>query len=486
MDENSKKVLIIMIIAGLTLIFFPGLIFLIPMIIPLCFIRRLNKTNTGNVSVTNNIQPPVQNQINNIKCPTCNNIIDISSTNCPVCGAPIDKSKINIPVGDNSSVQNKIITANDFDSIYRLPQEIMLEQFIRRELVKAGIDEKSNLIPSEIAKRKNILNIIFSILIFVYISLIFFHFPISTYVIGLVFVLIFLLYPRKYNLMLYLKKQIKARPGEKISNIIMNTKNTFVVNDINKKFIIYILAAFILPLVIFSTPKIIYEKVDGGYAVRYYIFGLTNFKTATIPETHNNKKVVSLRGNTFSNMFFLESVDLPNSIKEIRGQAFKNCFKLVNVELPKELEYLGGGAFYNDISIKEIDLPDTLTYLGGEAFYNASSLKRIKLSQNLTEIRGNTFEGCTSLKSIIIPDSVTRIGGHAFYENSSLTEVIISENSKLSEIGSSAFRKCDSLKKITIPSTTSVNSRAFKESPTQISYYGKMNCTSYTTNGNCN
>ena len=110
MDENSKKVLIITIIAGLAFIFFPGLIFLIPMIIPFYFIRRLNKTNTGNVSVTNNIQPPVQNQINNIKCPTCNNIIDISSTNCPVCGAPIDKSKINIPVGDNSSVQNNVRT----------------------------------------------------------------------------------------------------------------------------------------------------------------------------------------------------------------------------------------------------------------------------------------------------------------------------------------------------------------------------------------
>lgn len=144
MDDNSKKVLIMMIIAGLAFIFFPGLIFLFPIIIPFYFIRRFNKTNTSNAGVANNYQPPVQNKINNIKCPTCNNIINISSINCPICGTPIDKSKIDIPSNNNSSVQNKIITANDFDSIYRLPQEIMLEQFIRRELVKAGIDENLN------------------------------------------------------------------------------------------------------------------------------------------------------------------------------------------------------------------------------------------------------------------------------------------------------------------------------------------------------
>ena len=49
------------------------------------------------------------------------------------------------------------------------------------------------------------------------------------------------------------------------------------------------IAAVLLPLIIFSSPRILYEKVDGGYAVRYYLFGLTNFTTATIPEKHNNE-----------------------------------------------------------------------------------------------------------------------------------------------------------------------------------------------------
>ncbi|MCR5412970.1 MAG: leucine-rich repeat domain-containing protein [Patescibacteria group bacterium] len=66
-----------------------------------------------------------------------------------------------------------------------------------------------------------------------------------------------------------------------------------------------------------------------------------NYKTAEIPEQYNGKPVVSLRGNTFSDMPLLESIKLPDTIKEIRGQAFKNCISLTNINIPKNLEYLG-------------------------------------------------------------------------------------------------------------------------------------------------
>lgn len=409
-----------------------------------------------------------------LKCAKCNVALPMTAKFCPKCGMAFDKNNVIVTEKENESVSvqyKKTVLPSNFDMLYSLPEEQMLETFINKELLKAGVDKATKLVPSEVLKRKKILNIIFSILVSVFVTLIFFHFPISTYVIGILILFIFFKTTRKYNFMKYLKKQIKARPGEKISNIIMNVKNTFVTDNTRGLFLICLLTAVILPSVIFLKPKILYEKVDNGYAVRYYAFGLTNFKTVTIPETYKNEKVVSLRGNTFSNMTKLESVKLPDSIIEIRGQAFKNCKKLTEVNIPNKLEYLGGGAFYNAKSIKSVVLPDTLTYLGGEAFYGASSLESVRLSNNLTEIRGDSFEYCTSLKSITIPDNVTRIGGHAFYGDSQLSEVIISENSKLEEIGSSAFRQCSRLYSITIPFNTSVNERAFKESPTTINRY---------------
>lgn len=395
---------------------------------------------------------------NFIKCPKCNVSVKSDSKFCGSCGAPIPEIHY--------------ATINDYNEIFRYNEVYLLKEFITKELNKAGVDLNTQMMPLEVLKRKKVFSLIFSFLLFTYISMIFFHFPMLTYIIGLIILVIFNKKTKKYDLIEYLTKEIKSRPSEKISNIVMNTKENLVADNQKTLRIASTVAAIFIPMLIFMNPHIMYEKTTDGYSVRFYTFGLTNMTTATIPSTHNGENVVSLRGNTFSNMHFLTDVTLPDTIKEIRGQAFKNDASLESVNIPKNLEYLAGGAFYNCSSLKSIELPDTLTFLGGESFKNASSLEAIKLSENITEIRGNSFEECTSLKEITIPDKVTRIGGHAFYGAKSLNKVTLTENSQLNEIGSSAFRQCESLYSITIPRNTSVNERAFKESPTHIYYFG--------------
>jgi hypothetical protein len=354
---------------------------------------------------------------------------------------------IHAPATDET-VTGRIVHAEDFDPLFAMPEEDCVEGFIKREMQRAGITEEQNLIPEDMLRRKNILNAILAVLLFVYISLFFFHFPMKTYVIGLLILVVYAFLASRYQLIKYLKKEIRSRSQEKISNIVMNVKASMV-PDYSKKLKWALIAVAVAgSLLLFSKPRIFYEQADDGYYVRFYVYGLTNMTTATIPDTYQGEKVVGLRGNTFSNMPFLTEVSLPDSITEIRGQAFKNCRSLERVTLPKHL-----------------------TYLGGEAFYHCSSLEEVNLPVGLTEIRGNTFEECTSLLRIEIPDNVTRIGGHAFYGNTSLEEVVISPDSKLQQIGSSAFRCCDSLREITLPRGVSVNERAFKETPVRIDYY---------------
>ena len=429
---------------------------------------------------------PVFSNIANKKSSTSNTfnpkeVLSSEATpeSCPKCGAELTnpQAKYCSNCGELIKIEQKVLVSQkDFDPIFSKNENKLLEEFIKKELIKVDMKNNGKYIPEEVLKRKNILTIIFSVLVFVYISLVFFHFPLKTYVIGLIILIILFKLTRKYNLVNYLKKEIKARPSEKISNIIMITKEKAVFDNFKILRVLCILIAFIIPFLIFKDPRIMYEKLENGYAVRFYTFGLTNYETATIPKSYKNKPVISLRGNTFSNMPFLKEVNLPDTIKEIRGQAFKNDESIKHIKLPKNLEYLGGGAFYNCIFLEDISLPDTLTYMGGETFYNATSLTTVKLSNNLSEIRGNTFEECSSLKTITIPDKVERIGGHAFYGNDSLEEVNLTENSMLKEIGSSAFRNCQNLHTITIPADVSVNERAFKESPTVVQRFGE---TSY-------
>ena len=455
------------------------------LVVPICSVITRNgkryisgELNKYNDTIPTNIPNITENRTISgvkLKCAKCQSDVLVSDKFCPNCGVTLEGDNLQVVPSAEGTIEvpkKEIVSKASFDSIYNLSEDSLLEEFINREFNKVGIEKSTKLVPESILKKKMIFNIIFSILLFVYLCLIFIHFPIYTYVIGFIILLIFFIATRRYNLMKYLKKEIKSRPSEKISNIVMNVKTSFVEDNTRTLLFGLIIIAISLSMIIFSKPRILYEKVNGGYAVRYYAFGLTEFKTATIPDTYKGEKVVALRGNAFSNMPFLEEVKLPNTIKEIRGQAFLNDRKLVKVNIPRYLEYLGGGAFYNCTSITSIELPDTLSYLGGEAFYGASNLRTIKLSENLEEIRGDTFEYCDSLESITIPDKVTRIGGHAFYGDSSLREVKLTENSKLAEIGSSAFRRCYNLSEITIPRNTYVNERAFKESPTSIRYFG--------------
>lgn len=421
---------------------------------------------------------------NELQCKKCNTVINAKDKFCSGCGTKLTSKNVLVTISNKVKTKKNSVKQNEFAKIYNMTEDKMLESVVKKEMSKIKYTISDKEIPREIKTRVTILNVFFAFLVFVFIVSIFVHYPIYTYIIEIIILLIVYKTKSKINIINYLKKQVKLRPEEKISNVLMSIKSSSVPYNSKKQLIIFVSVVILISIPIFVTPKILYEKTEGGYAVRYYIAGLTNFTSAKIPETYKNEKVVSLRGNTFSNMPFLREVSLPDSIVEIRGQAFKNCLLLKKVNIPKKLEYLGGGAFYNAMSIDNIELPDTLTYLGGEAFYNAKSLKNIKLSENLPEIRGDTFEYCTSLETITIPDSVSRIGGHAFYGDTSLKEVKINGSSRLKEIGSSAFRQCTSLHKIYLPMDTYVNERAFKESPTIIEELGYEKPAPSTIDGN--
>ena len=172
----------------------------------------------------------------NLKCLNCGSSISKKESTCHTCGSPCYISKVTT----NSS---------DFDPIYNNSEEKLLEKYIERELVKTNISNK--MIPKKDLIRLNVLSFIFSILLFIYISLLFLHWPTYTYVIGLIILIIFFRITRSYNLIKYLKKEIKAKPNEKIHDILMKTKNDLVLDSNRIIRLVFIILAIILPLIIF-------------------------------------------------------------------------------------------------------------------------------------------------------------------------------------------------------------------------------------------
>ena len=370
----------------------------------------------------------------------------------------------------------KNVTEATIETEYLKKEDRLLKGFIKEELQKNNFINGSTI--NYVEKRKMILTGIFAVLNIIFISFYFFHLPTWTYIFFVVNIIVFLIFTGRFNLVHYLIKQVKGRPDEDLSNVVVSsiqdkTTNKFVYR------ISIIVVSLALPLFLYSKPRIFYEKTGDGYYVRFYTIGLKNNEVAEIPETYKGKRVIGIRGKVFANIKSLKEVKLPNSIETIRGQAFMNDINLERINLPSNLNYLGGSAFQNCKKLENISIPKGVTEIHGKAFKGCSNLKSVELPDGIIEIHGNSFENCVSLQSINIPDSVKRIGGHAFYGDSSLVDVIFTENSQIDEIGSSAFRRCSNLREITLPNRyIYINERAFKESPTVVNRFD------YTTSYN--
>ena len=172
--------------------------------------------------------------------------------------------------------EKRIVHAEDFDPLFAMSEEDCVEGFIKREMQRAGITEEQNLIPEDMLRRKNILNAILAVLLFVYISLFFFHFPMKTYVIGLIILVVYAFLTSRYQLIKYLKKEIRSRSQEKISNIVMNVKASMV-PDYSKKLKWVLMAVAVAgSLLLFSKPRIVCailclwsDEYDDGDHPRY-------------------------------------------------------------------------------------------------------------------------------------------------------------------------------------------------------------------------
>ncbi len=157
-----------------------------------------------------------------------------------------------------------------------------------------------------------------------------------------------------------------------------------------------------------------------------YIIGYSGTETnIVVPDTINSKKVVDLEGGLFKNNSQIESVILPEGIKELKYELFYNCNKLRRVEVPGEITIIEDYTFYNCSSLTSITIGNSVKSVGDFAFYNCHDLISVVIGDNVTNIGENAFYNCSSLISVEIPNSVTSIGDGAFFGCNKLQSISI-------------------------------------------------------------
>lgn len=222
--------------------------------------------------------------------------------------------------------------------------------------------------------------------------------------------------------------------------------------------------------------------------------------TEVLKECEGLKQLTLPKGITFVKKAFyraevIETVVLPDGLKEIPDSLFEGCSSLKNVNIPDGVEKIGEAAFYSCQSLETVYIPDSVTSIGRGAFDYCSALKEVRMSSNIEHVGVDAFSfapvktvnyksgyyigneanpylvlhnvsygvgaihpdtriigprafDSTSVTEIIIPDKVVSIEYWAFYNTSSLETLHIGASVK--NIYNNALEKTPMLQAITV------------------------------------
>lgn len=134
--------------------------------------------------------------------------------------------------------------------------------------------------------------------------------------------------------------------------------------------------------------------------------------------------------SVFEENYRVESVTIPETVRNIGQYAFRQAINLKHVNIPEYVTTIGANAFVDCTNLTEIDLPEgfTLRSLGGSAFRN-TMISTINIPDSVTNLPDNVFGSCAALTDIIIPETVTTIHKNAF-ANSTNVHLLVTPGSE--------------------------------------------------------
>jgi len=118
----------------------------------------------------------------------------------------------------------------------------------------------------------------------------------------------------------------------------------------------------------------------------------------------------------------LTSVTIPYNVTSMGEGVFSNCDSLVSADFDCSVSYLPDNTFRYCTSLETISLPDDMREIGKSAF-EYSALAHITLPETIERIDTAAFFRCQELERVFIPYATTFINNNAFYECSSLHTV---------------------------------------------------------------
>ena len=184
------------------------------------------------------------------------------------------------------------------------------------------------------------------------------------------------------------------------------------------------------------------------------------YKCIELKEVVIPDQVTRINSTAFGVCNAMESIKLPTSLTHLGGYAFTHCANLKEVTIPTGVKHLHMRLFDQTAKLSKINLPSTIEKFDPESFFGAIGLEEITIPEGIDTIPESCFGFCLALRTVNLPVSLRHIGETAFQEDRALEAVHFAEG--LKTIGHFAFKGCENLSSLAFPnSLEEISNEAF-------------------------
>ncbi len=326
-----------------------------------------------------------ENVIGTIRCTYCNHMLrEETETDQPMTAAA--KQLISDDDPEKEQLQPVPLTAaeyapdtqeNDLADQFASSTKFTKAEDAAGAYAEAFLESKlhgEKMILRETAKRRLIATSIFALAAFITLSLMMlYHRSYGIFLVIFAALGIGYYFSRTDNRAM-LAKKMASMPQADMENVMMSDIDRMVSGKVNNMLRISILAVFLAVFVaLFWSPRMIFEKGNSGYSLRYYSAAFRPAERVVIPDTWNGEPVTEIRGNVFQGLNSIYSVVLPDHLVTIRAHAFRSCSNLRNVTFPSTIESIGSSAFRDCTSLRKVTLPSGCS-VNERAFKNSNTI----------------------------------------------------------------------------------------------------------------
>lgn len=152
--------------------------------------------------------------------------------------------------------------------------------------------------------------------------------------------------------------------------------------------------------------------LGDGYNDSWFV---DNENIVSFSELQYFRQIDNIPDYCFRGMKSLESISFPLNIECINIGAFIHCKSLKNINLSSlsKLTYIGTVAFA-DTDLETVQIPEGVKEIGDYAFSDCSNLKHVILPSTIEKIGDGAFSDCPKLETVLNIQMVKHLGEDVF------------------------------------------------------------------------